>query len=553
MKKILYILIAVIPILFTKPICVANQKTGIYPSPHKVIERNCEVILDENWKIAVGEISPDVYFSAKLLKKNLINNNLNLPIEPFNVNDKNKKIFLYIPNDNVIDEIGEEGYILDVKTDAITISANNPRGVFYGVQSLIQLIAEEDREKIKITSVKIVDYPKTQIRGVHINAANLEKIKKQLDLLAELKMNLAIIETWDYFRLEEKDNLDKLIEVYEYARQRYIEPVPEIVSFSHAAPFFILDSSTAEGTWVKDQTYIFDNNYAQPYSSKVYPLLNVIREENSNIIITNQEKNVTYKENEDYVIFDGELLYPYGEENKATQIKRTLKGRIKENQKVLISFNRVKNIKNRWISWSIPYCPASNNTYKIIEDVLSNVITFLSPKYISIGHDEIIGMNKDQRTLKMQMTNAELLAFDINTIYDITKLIDPNVKLMMWDDMLNPWHNGGNDDYQKPFGGKIGATSKAVEMIPNDIIILIWWYENKDRFNKMKNSISFFSNYGFPYLVAAWKNQDNISKWMEIIDEKDHANGFIITTWDGFDENYKNINSVAGQLWTANN
>jgi hypothetical protein len=554
MKKILYIALIIIFTFVSKPIFALSQDVKIYPLPQKVIRKGYEVSLDKKWKIAVDVNDSQLFFSAELLKRALMDNNyLDISIEQLNMNEKKKKIFLYISNNNTDDKIGEEGYILDIKESLITIEANQPSGIFYGVQSLIQLFGKQISENIKIPAVKIIDYPKTQMRGVHINAVDFSKIKKQLDLMSELKMNFAIIETWDYFDLRKNGNVDKVKDVYQYARQRYIEPIPEIVCFSHAAPFFVLDPTTAEATWIQDQEYIFGKNYAKPYTSRVYPLVNIIEENNSNIIVTNMKKDIKYKEHKDYLILEGDLIYPYSEDNKPTRIKRIPSGRIKENQKVLISFNTVRNISTRWVSWSVPYCPASKGTYEIIEEVFSDVIKLLSPKYISIGHDEIIGMNKDARTLNLEMTNEELLAFDINRIYTIARSINPNIKLMIWDDMLNPWHNGGDDAYQIPFEGKKGATSGAIKMIPKDIIILIWWYENNDRLEKMRNSIAFFKDYGFSYLVAAWNNRRNISEWVEIINKRDDAKGFIITTWEGFDKNYNNIKSVAGKLWTSYN
>ena len=436
--------------------------------------------------------------------------------------------------------------------DSISITANSPSGIFYGIQSFLQLFKREDHQ-IVVPAVRIYDYPEVKLRGVHFNAANLEDIKKQLDLIASFKMNTAIIENWAYFNLDKDDNLEKLREIYKYARDRFIEPIPEIVSFSHAAPFFLRNPYTAEGIWVKDTPFIFKDDYARPLSVKTPPLANLIITKKSNVIITNTGKNKTYQEGEDYVIIKGDTSYPYNVNNRLTRIKRITKGGIKDNQEILISFNYVRNIAKPWISWSIPYCPSSELTYQIVEDVYEKVIRYLSPNYISIGHDEIVGMNRDIRSRRRNLTNAELLAYDINRLYDITKELNPNIKLMIWDDMLNPWHNGGNETYQVPFGGPIGKTAPAIDLIPKNIILMIWWYSKEDTLGKMRNSPKYFEDKGFRYVVAGWNNKENIKEWLKIVKGRENALGIMVTNWAGFKENLENIEFAAKISWEGIN
>ena len=58
-----------------------------------------------------------------------------------------------------IDErIGEEGYVLQVSRDGIVVTGNTSTGVFYGVQTLKQLI-RANREGCNIPCVRIRDWP----------------------------------------------------------------------------------------------------------------------------------------------------------------------------------------------------------------------------------------------------------------------------------------------------------------------------------------------------------------------------------------------------------
>lgn len=83
-----------------------------------------------------------------------------------------------------------EGYSLQVTSDAVTVQATSNAGLFYGIQSLIQL-AEEGKGEVQ--AVTIQDEPRFSYRGIMIDVSrhfrSKEFIKKQIDLLSSFKMN----------------------------------------------------------------------------------------------------------------------------------------------------------------------------------------------------------------------------------------------------------------------------------------------------------------------------------------------------------------------------
>ncbi len=91
----------------------------------------------------------------------------------------------------------EEGYKIDGNTTMITITGKNPQGVFYGIQTLRQLItevvAENGQKDYVIPSAKIEDAPRFAYRGMHLDVGRhmfpMEFIKKYIDLIALHKMN----------------------------------------------------------------------------------------------------------------------------------------------------------------------------------------------------------------------------------------------------------------------------------------------------------------------------------------------------------------------------
>jgi hexosaminidase len=84
-----------------------------------------------------------------------------------------------------------EAYRLDVTPQRIDLLARDPRGLFYGVQTLRQLVAESPAA---IPAVHIEDAPRFTWRGLHLDVGRhffpVEFIKRYIDLLATFKLNV---------------------------------------------------------------------------------------------------------------------------------------------------------------------------------------------------------------------------------------------------------------------------------------------------------------------------------------------------------------------------
>jgi len=96
------------------------------------------------------------------------------------------------------DGLGDEGYELSVQPTAITISATNAAGAFYGIQSLKTLIpasAYTHAEKIiEIPCVEVKDQPRFPYRALLLDVARnfqtKEQVLKLLDVMALYKLNV---------------------------------------------------------------------------------------------------------------------------------------------------------------------------------------------------------------------------------------------------------------------------------------------------------------------------------------------------------------------------
>lgn len=81
---------------------------------------------------------------------------------------------------------------MSVDDTGILVSASSEHGLFYGIQSLLQLL-EENRTAKKLPYLQISDYPKFAYRGMHLDVCrhffSVEEVKHFLDYIATYKIN----------------------------------------------------------------------------------------------------------------------------------------------------------------------------------------------------------------------------------------------------------------------------------------------------------------------------------------------------------------------------
>jgi hexosaminidase len=159
---------------------------------------------------------------------------------------------------------GEEAYRLTVTPRRIEIAAADDRGLFWGVQTLRQLLPPGHRATLSIPAVRIDDAPRYAWRGVMLDAARhfipVPLVKQQIDLFSRYKLNvlhwhltddqgwriairkypkLTSVGAWrtepDGSRSGGFYTQQDIRDVVEYARQRNVMVVPEIEMPGHAS------------------------------------------------------------------------------------------------------------------------------------------------------------------------------------------------------------------------------------------------------------------------------------------------------------------------------
>ena len=97
--------------------------------------------------------------------------------------------------------IGSEGYLLSVTPRTVRVSAKTPTGIFYGIQTIRQLLPPEIENKKVIDNInweipclEIEDFPRFSWRGYMLDEARYffgkDEVKRLLDLMAFFKMNI---------------------------------------------------------------------------------------------------------------------------------------------------------------------------------------------------------------------------------------------------------------------------------------------------------------------------------------------------------------------------
>ncbi|WP_423129881.1 beta-N-acetylhexosaminidase [Gaoshiqia sp. Z1-71] len=168
---------------------------GLIPEPVKIIKCAGDFELSENTRIITNG-NEAVLQPAKIFTERVNNmTGIKLAIVP-SAKGKNVILRLNLIRDN---EIGDEGYMMEVKPSGIEVSANSPAGIFYGLQSLQQLISlncavEKKGQPLLVPAVSVVDYPRFGWRGLMLDDSRhfFGKVflKEYLDRMSEYKYNV---------------------------------------------------------------------------------------------------------------------------------------------------------------------------------------------------------------------------------------------------------------------------------------------------------------------------------------------------------------------------
>ncbi|CAH0311716.1 MULTISPECIES: beta-N-acetylhexosaminidase [unclassified Pedobacter] len=203
MKKFIFLFLSIISFK------LSAQEINIIPQPVSIkTGKNTEkFIIDQNTEI----ISNDSLSNSALFLQNYIQQfyNIKLRINPNSTNKKNVVKLEIISR--LLKNLNE--YELISNNNQTIIYACSENGLFYGIQTLIQLIPET-KSQLQIPAVSITDYPRFDYRGMHLDVSrhffDVAFVKQYIDYLALHKMN--------YFHWHLTDDHGWRIEIKKYPK-----------------------------------------------------------------------------------------------------------------------------------------------------------------------------------------------------------------------------------------------------------------------------------------------------------------------------------------------
>jgi hexosaminidase len=340
---------------------------------------------------------------------------------------------------------GKEGYVLQANGDVVIVAGSDERGAFYGLQSLRQLIARTPGGP-NIPGVLIKDWPHQPFRGVKLylpGRDNIPFFKRFVrDFMALYKYNQLIVEINGALRLDRHPEINAgwidLFKDLSYSRRdRSAGPHGE---YQDSPNQDVADGGVLEKDEVADLV-----QWARRYYIDFIPEVPSLT--HSNYLLTRHRELADVPDAE----------------------------------------------------WPDAYCPSNPASYKLLFDVLDEVIDVVKPRMVHIGHDEWrapLGAcprcgDKDR---------AELFAQDVNKIH--AYLAARGIRTAMYGDHLVERVRGKGSTAQKTRAGYAyqwpGALTPELvkQKIPKDILLFNWFWRDGKQGSGEDNDIQ-LADWGF--------------------------------------------------------
>lgn len=217
-----------------------ERPVSIIPEPVSIVQKDGQYVLPDDVVIS-GPSDKEAAYVNHLLKEKLSG----APGKRVRVSENAAGADIGLVLNSTIDaRIGDEGYTLSVTPQEVVIKANSPAGLFYGVQTFLQLLppqieSKEREENVSwvIPAVEITDYPRVGWRGLMLDVSRhfftVDEVKQFIDNMVKYKYNmfhwhLTDDEGW---RIEIK-SLPKLTETGAWR----VEKIGTFNEFSHPLP-----------------------------------------------------------------------------------------------------------------------------------------------------------------------------------------------------------------------------------------------------------------------------------------------------------------------------
>lgn len=343
MKKLLAI--TLLAFLSVSGFAQDDVNMGIIPAPVSVKKKAGSFKLDKT----VVLVSTDVANarSADLLNAYIVSK-AGFALRETKVTGANDKSIVLTSAGS--DQLPAEGYKIDITDKKITVTGKGA-GLFYGVQSIIQMLPEKQKDQIVIAAAEINDYPRFKYRGMHLDVSRhifpVTFIKKYIDMMSQYKLN--------NFHWHLTDDQGWRIEIKKY---------PKLTTVGASRNGTIIGHHPGLGTDnIEYKGFYTQNEVKEVIAYAASKFINVIPEielpGHASAAIAAYPELSCFPERDTFV----DAKTPWSGSRKGKQVQQ------------------------QWGVFDDVFVP-SDNTFKFLENVLDEVIALFPSKYIHIGGDE---------------------------------------------------------------------------------------------------------------------------------------------------------------------
>ena len=392
-----------------------------------------------------------------------------------------------------------EAYLLEVSADSIALYGNTHRALIYAAATLRALIKAG-----KLSSLVLFDYPEKEVRGYRVytpGSAYIPKFKEMIDMLVEYKYNALMIEVGGAMEYKRHPEIN----------EAWVEFCREV----SVSPEYAQNVQNNMYYWMKDSIHFDNGNGGFITQDEMRDLIAYCREREIEVY-----PEVPTMSHSDYIV----------------RAHRDLNERAEDN-------------------YPDTYCPLHPDTYKIVFDILDEVVEVFGSKMINIGHDEFYTAAKCPRC--KGKSPSELYVGDIVKIRDY--LAEKGIKVIIWADKLfkNIIIHYDENDPLMPFGANpypkkdIPALYEVKDLLPSDVTLLNWSWRY-DTIRDEERELT--EERGFPMLYGNFCAH-GLTDYKERIAR---TRGGFVSNWGSVEEKYMqrnlqnfNLTSTAYIFWNG--
>jgi hexosaminidase len=381
----------------------------------------------------------------------------------------------------------DEGYVIEIHDDRISVYSESVRGLFYGAVTLSKLTQDG-----YVNHGLLYNYPLCSIRGLKLYlpaSVDIAYFKTYVDMLCRYKYNTVMLEVGGAMEYKSHPEINA-------GWVRYCTEMSE-----YSGKTVLIQEQTYP--WYKNSIHVENGGGQFLSQEQVKDLVRYCKERFLDVI-----PEMPSLSHCDYLLIN----HPELAERKNDPYPDT-------------------------------YCPSDPQSYELLFDLLKEVLDVFEPEIVHVGHDELYSVGLCD---KCKGQPAErLYADDLRKISDF--LQQRGVKTMIWcEKLINAVNRNGdgfggaarrmtNYETGEYFGENIPQIYQAIDLVPQSVYMLHWYWGMDKDYDKL------FLDRGM-HLTYGNFDGPSFADWKERLHQG--AQGGIISNWSSIKEGNLQRNGI---------